>query len=398
MWFGRGSVIGFLLFGMACSDTASEGARDTLPADTAVSDGVLFPDAPTSFDTQSSDTAEGPDETSPSDSTRPDDDTEGQALSDISDTPSDTGDIASDTRDAIDTETTGCTTQELTLSVSLAPPSVMLVVDRSGSMYDRWDEAIDAVDALVQQVGNTMRLGLTLYPAASGCGVASEPQVPIGPASEVGILEALRTAGTGGSTPMGRAMSAVTDYLERTPQPGEVNVVLVADGKPSDTCLEDCEGCDCLDNDSCSICADLIACTQLEVSKHVVELAGTGVRTWVIGYEGGFGASDFLASLAEAGGTAGEGPTPFFDAGDGTALGRILSDIAGSVETCTADVVEPAGYGYPVVTLDGVTVPRDPNRVRGWDWLDSDTIRLYGDACDLASQDGAALAISFVCK
>ncbi len=396
MRLGPRPCAALFVLGFACSDTSSMRGGDSFGGDIERPDGVLFPDAPTVFDT--SDSAESDLDAWSEDTPHDVHDGDG-ILGDTKETDEDIRDedAKADTL-ATDSPDSSCATQELTLSVALAPPSLMLVVDRSGSMYDRWPEAIDAVEALVDEVGRTMRLGLALYPAASGCGVDIEPQVPIGPAADVAILEVLRVAGTGGSTPMGRAMSAVASYLERSPQPGAVNVLLVADGKPSDTCLEDCAGCDCVDSDSCSICADLIACTQLEVSKHVVELASMDVRTWVIGYEGGFGATDFLASLAEAGGTAGEGTSPFFDAGDGSALGQILLDIAGSVETCTADVIEPAGYGYPVVTVDGVTVPRDPSRTRGWDWLDSDTIRLYGEACDLASREGASLALSFVCK
>jgi hypothetical protein len=372
-----------------CAEHANSADTQTAP------DGVLFPDA-SRFDTSVEDT---PFDTSAAEA--PQDVSDLQQSDETAAVPDAVGPDTDDTYspDATsDGSLSTCGTEQLTLSPEIAPPGIMLVVDRSGSMYDRWPGAIAAVESLVTQVGPTMRLGLALYPEAAGCGVSERPVVPLGAASSASILAALRSAGTGGSTPMGRAMRSVRDDLEATPQPGAVHVVLIADGKPSDTCLEDCEGCDCIDNDTCSVCADLIACTQREVSKHVAALAGRGTRTWVIGYAGGFGAGTFLESLAEIGGTANEGPSPFFDAGEGEALGQILTDIASTVETCTARVTEPAGYGFPVVTLSGATLPRDPTHSNGWDWVDGETIRLYGAACDAASQVGAELAITFICK
>lgn len=65
------------------------------------------------------------------------------------------------------------------------------------------------------------------------------PQVPFGPGQADVVVAAMNTAGTGGSTPMGRAMKAAREYLDEHATEN-TTVVLAADGKPSDTCLQDC--------------------------------------------------------------------------------------------------------------------------------------------------------------
>ena len=58
-------------------------------------------------------------------------------------------------------------------------PNVMILLDYSGSMRDdgKWTQAVSAVNQLTNIFGNTMRIGLTLFPFGSDCGVNSSNTV-----------------------------------------------------------------------------------------------------------------------------------------------------------------------------------------------------------------------------
>ena len=55
----------------------------------------------------------------------------------------------------------------------------MILLDYSGSMQDdgKWTQAVSAVNQLTNIFGNTMRIGLTLFPFGSDCGVNSSNTV-----------------------------------------------------------------------------------------------------------------------------------------------------------------------------------------------------------------------------
>ena len=285
---------------------------------------------------------------------------------------------------------------QLSLTVSHTPPSILLVVDRSGSMYERWGPTKAAVSAVLSDLGPDANTGLLMYPSGPSCSVDSAPQVALGADQAAAVVDAMEAAGVGGSTPMGKAMRHARQYLEAH---GAENttVILAADGKPSDTCLEDCTGCDCTDASVCLWCADLIECTYNEVRREVETLRGLGVRTFVIGYEGGFGATDFLESLAIAGGTDAVGASPFYDAGDGSALGSALSDIADSLQLCEAPVQVPNAYEGALVSVGGSPVALDPTHTNGWDLTQDGTLQLFGAACEAATAPGATVDVLFTC-
>jgi len=285
---------------------------------------------------------------------------------------------------------------QLDLTVTTVPPSVLLVVDRSGSMLEAWSETKSAVGTVLAGLGPDAKAGLLMYPADKSCSISDGPQVPFGPAQTSTIVAAMGAAGVGGSTPMGRALRKAREYLE-TAATSNTTVILAADGKPSDTCLEDCTGCDCTDEATCLWCADLIECTYAEVRKEVTLLKSLGIRTFVVGYQGGFGATEFLASLADEGGTAEVGPTPFFDAGDGSELATVLDAITGELGLCTAKLTVPNSYASLSVTVNGVPVAEDPSGNDGWTLEPGGTLRLHGSACDGATTPNAVVDASFAC-
>ena len=281
---------------------------------------------------------------------------------------------------------------QLDLSVAHIPPSILLVVDRSGSMLDKWSQTKNAVGAVLADLPPDAESGLLLYPSNKSCSVANGPQVPFGAGQANAIVEAMTSAGTGGSTPMGRAMKEARIYLETAAGTANTTVVLAADGKPSDTCLMDCTDCDCTDNATCLWCADLIDCTYREVRREVELLADLGIQTFVIGYAGGFGASGFLEDLAHLGGTADVGASPFYDAADGSALGAALSEITANLDACSAKVDTPKGFLSVSVKVNGQSTDDAE-----WN-LDADgTLHLFGDACTGAAAPGGTVDVHFQC-
>jgi hypothetical protein len=293
-----------------------------------------------------------------------------------------------------------CGQEELTMEVGLIPPSILLLLDRSASMYERWEPTTDAVRAVVETVDGQANLGLMMFPSEGRCGITQTPQVPIGPNNGSRIVSAMTAASWGGLTPMGIATIAAKDYLKNLTASGEVALVLIADGEPSTTCRQSCDTCDCRYMGSCMYCSGEPACDMKEVELPVAELAAAGIRTWVVGFAGGFGEPEFLKRLATLGGTVNDAPQPngFFDAGEGAQLGQILGQIQSQMAACRARVTVPPGFAFPTVKINGVTIARDQTRTNGWDWMAPGDLSFFGDACTQAQAAGADVQISFLCK
>ncbi|MEW5740795.1 MAG: adventurous gliding motility lipoprotein CglB [Myxococcota bacterium] len=87
------------------------------------------------------------------------------------------------------------TTQTKTVIARFLKPNVMLLVDKSGSMNEKIDpncvsncptrisELRDAMSAFLTQSATDARMGLTFYPAGTGCQAASTVEVPLPPAT-----------------------------------------------------------------------------------------------------------------------------------------------------------------------------------------------------------------------
>lgn len=91
------------------------------------------------------------------------------------------------------------------------------------------------------------------------------------------------------------------------------------------------------------------------------------------------------------------GPSPFYDAADGSNLSNALSDITGSLLACTAPVLVPADYETVQVMVNGASISEDPAGADGWQLTADNVLHLYGPACATAAQPGATVDVSFVC-
>jgi len=243
------------------------------------------------------------------------------------------------------------------------PPNVLIVLDKSGSMDDpvagqrKWDTAVSAVESLLAQHGDEIRFGLMLYPyGRNSCGAGSvRVNVDDGTASD--IVAALRASGPSGNTPIGATLDAAFDYAPLEDVTRSNYVLLLTDGE------ETCEG-------------------DGEAAAAALRAKTPEVKTFVVGFGGGVDAR-VLNAMAEAGGTALQGSTKYYQADDAASLASAFADIGGAVLSCSYALSgTPDNAGSIFVYFDGERVPLDASHASGWDYdADTNQVTFYGSAC-----------------
>ena len=129
-----------------------------------------------------------------------------------------------------------------------APPSMLLVVDKSLSMNqtpegfqsNKWDALYTALDTAFTDAAATVNFGLDLYPAvaAENCEMpdTEEIVVPIQSGGAALILEELGSTAPSGGTPTAAALTRALAYFttgEGASLAGEKYVLLATDGGPN---------------------------------------------------------------------------------------------------------------------------------------------------------------------
>jgi hypothetical protein len=266
-------------------------------------------------------------------------------------------------------------------------PNVLIVLDRSGSMNShiedqgsKWDIANDAIAQVVEDFGNKVLFGLSLFPGLDiecddgmSCGPGAV-FVDVGPDTATEITELLDDADTCTlGTPTAEALAPLQDYagLEAKDRPNFI--LLITDGQSS--CEEPAPVVEALHNQSPEI------------------------KTFVVGF-GGSVDPDELNGMAQAGGTALEGDPMYYEADDAQSLVDAFAEIAGSVLSCSyvLDIVPPDPDELYVYIHD-MEIPRDPMHTNGWDYeAMTNQITFYGPACELLqSGEVTDLQIIFGC-
>jgi hypothetical protein len=271
------------------------------------------------------------------------------------------------------------------------PAELLVVLDRSSSMgavttpgRTRW---IDARDAVISAVSNasTLAWGLKVFPSIGavgvgppGCGVARGVEVAtgfgrVGPIGNALIHAGPPTGPLGGFTPTETAILASTAYLQTVTSAFPKYMVLVTDGSPN---------CD-------SVGGSRLPALEATM-KALADAAAAGFKTFVIG----MGTGTLTASLnrlADAGGMP-RAVEPRYHAAENRAdLHAALQAISVAVTSCVFPLVtRPLDPDFVGVTVGSTPVPRDLDRIDGWDYVNDGTaIEIYGPACD-ALETGAA--------
>jgi len=271
-------------------------------------------------------------------------------------------------------------------------PSVILLIDQSGSMSDpfgnttRWqamrDALVDPGQGVVARLSTKVVFGMTLYTSHSGDAGGTCPilqRSPLALDNYADIYTLLWSNEPDHDTPTGDAVEAVLgDFPPTAPDsPASPRIlVLVTDGEP-DTCAD----------------PDSHGQPARDLSESAVQTAYTeNIQTFVLSV-GDAIALSHLQRLANAG--VGEpldsGTAPYYVANNPADLIDSFDDIIGGQRSCEFflnGVVNLAEAPEAEVDLNGQSL------VYGVDWqmVDNRTMELLGSACDTFLSE---LSVSF---
>ncbi len=296
---------------------------------------------------------------------------------------------------------------------AVLPPDLLFVLDASAAMNDdisgaacsggcgrssKWAQAAAAIERLAAEWDAVVNMGLEIFPdPGSVCAAGGGVAVPVGPAHATAITAAIsaRTSAnggvvTGGNAPIRSAVEGAMSYLTRLTDPGSKNILLATAGAPN--CLPG--GGDTGADDSAG-------------SVQAIRNAATeGIRTTVLGIVTPGGTADgTLDEMASAGGGIGPGWPRYTPVSNLAELMTTLDTLLGINPPCTFSLpAAPTNDGTTTranisVILDGTEIPRDPNHLNGWDYLDASqsAIQLYGPACQALAAPPHTISIVFRC-
>jgi hypothetical protein len=306
----------------------------------------------------------------------------------------------------------GCTPGDITLVA--AEPEVMFVLDRSGSMrtlfqgsQTRWQVLTSALATSLPPVDSTMAIGALLFPAGSSnadCTVASQPDLAPALNHVQSLVDLMQSRQPGGSTPTSDAIdTAATLLLDVRAATAARALVLATDGAPNCNASLNPHTCTCASGNNCHGNAEQC----LDDARTVQQIAAVfahGVPTYVIGIadSGDNTFSDVLNAMAQAGGRPlTNEPTSYYPARSEADLDTAITTIRNQVGACTYLTTSvPGDAGSIVVTLDGQTLPFDPDGgTFGWTWANESNgeITLVGSTCaDVAADASAAALVAHV--
>ena len=299
-------------------------------------------------------------------------------------------------------EPEGCV--DITRSYASTPPSVMLLIDQSASMNERFGEStrwdvlrqaiIDEQSGLLTWLDDAANIGIMLYSSLDGfrqgfeCPLIESVPTRFDGAQAIRDFYAEREPRPGGDTPTADGIDVATDALVALGAGPAMYVLLLTDGVP-DTCAEP---------DPQNGLEPAVASVQRAYSL------GVKVRTVGVSPEI---AREGLQRMANAG--AGKDPAlkferdldaeePFYASTDPRELADQLKGAIGDVRSCSVELGTDVGFDRARdgrLVLDGA--PLDYRAPDGWRFVDEDTIAIDGAACQRILGAGEQLVVHFPC-
>ncbi len=288
------------------------------------------------------------------------------------------------------------------INLSLVTPTVMLLIDQSGSMTEdfggksRWDAVesslVDPDSGVVFALQDEVRFGVSLYTSHGGfsggeCPLLRTVEPSLNNADAIKTI--INDNEPDGDTPTGESLKAVTDIIKGLPADpdnpgGAMVIVLATDGEP-DTCSEPNPQNGQQDS--------------IEGAQYAFE-NGIGVVILSVGREV---STPHLQDMANAGSglpIGGAQNAPFYVADDPQTLLDSFDEIIQNARACVFALdgkVEPLSYAkYGKVSLNGQELTYDDPD--GWTLVDASTLKLQGAACQtFLDKDDVALSASFPC-
>lgn len=278
-------------------------------------------------------------------------------------------------------------------------PTVMLLVDRSGTMKEdfqntsRWNAVyqtlMDGQNGLVAQLQNQVRFGIATFSGYYGttegyaCPIVTQVAPAMGNYGAINQMYAPQDPIKDTPTAPSLAMAQAT--LAGVTEPGPKIIVLATDGLP--------DTCDQWDPDGTTKAkADAIAAAQ---TAHTA-----GIDTYIISV-GPDVAQSHLQDMANAGlglPVGGAQNAPYYQALSPDSLVSAFNSIIGGVRSCTFSMdgqVDPSRASTGTVTLDGQPLTYGTD----WQLVDESTLQLLGSACDTIMAGGDhSVTASFECN
>jgi hypothetical protein len=305
-------------------------------------------------------------------------------------------------------------------------PTVVLLIDRSGSMFDqaygaspdRWaplkTALMDATSGPVRTLESDVRWGYTSY---TGDG-ARPAECPI--LRTVGVAfnnyQAILTAYDADSTqppfkaetPTGVSVRAAAQELARVTEPGPKFIILATDGEP-DTCATPDPQCG--QDESIRAVEDAFA-QQIQTfvvgigsevgAKHLRDLANAGVGQPVEAPNSDFVNNCINPGRATRSASYASGPAgsaAYYHPTDPQALENDLRSIIVSVRTCTFELnarVDLSHASAGAVALDGTNLGYGDSN--GWRMIDETHLEVTGAACQSILGNSKVLSVGFPCN
>jgi hypothetical protein len=282
-------------------------------------------------------------------------------------------------------------------------PTVMLLIDQSGSMTqsfdngkNRWqtlsDTLTDPQNSLLAKLDSSVRFGMTLYTSSGGFGgnpnsprVCPELRTPSNPIPRIGNFSAmsdlLKANGPKGDTPTAESVAAIAKQLTELGNDSPKSIILATDGDP-DTCQD--PNANNSDDSKAKSVAAVSAAFASGIGTHVISVGNEVTQS-------------HLKNLAVAG-AGGDQNAVAYTALDTSGLVDAFNAIIGSVRTCDFKLngtVTSQNAPRGTVVLDGSALTfGDPN---GWEMPDESTVRLLGTACAAVEADANGVSMSFPC-
>lgn len=207
------------------------------------------------------------------------------------------------------------------------PPNIMLVVDKSGSMYfdkwidqgvskTRWASLHSTATYLLKNFEKRVNFGLKLFPAADAqessdktiaCKMDTGVEVECKANNAAAILKALPAATTpvAGDTPTVSGVSAAFEYLKKLDDKNPEAIILIIDGRTN-----------CSQNNK-------------ELEQAAATAYKAGIPLYVVGIDLDAPTFASLEPVAVAGGTK-----QLYNSEDAAKLGKSLEGILNQISTC----------------------------------------------------------------
>lgn len=318
----------------------------------------------------------------------------------------------------------GC--NDLRVDFEQVVPNVLIVLDRSGSMFEhaygtssnRWDGVGQALlgdnSSVVAELQNRVAFGLLTYTshtAQQQCPVLSEVAPELGNLPQLKALyeeQSVRPAFKA-DTPTGAAITAAHQRLAKLPADQPRHILLVTDGEPDDCRTADPQcGQDLAVAATQAAYADGISMSVVGISndvthRHLQDLANAGSGQPVQQPDMQYvyrcinpGFASLTADYAPASGQ--EGSAKVYQPDGAAGLEEALHALVRGVADCgfqLAGAVNLDQVQHGTVVLDGTSLVYQDSD--GWQMRNPRVVELLGAACSRAKTASEQLVISFPC-